>query len=309
RLVLILRDPSQEELESAAAKGKDEDGADKPASSKKSKSQRPWVIDRLYFKEDTVGYLERRRTHLYVFDVASKSMKQVSSGDYDDTEPAWSPDGKWIAYTTQLDPKLFDYGTRHIAVVAATGGQAKVLTLELDRNGTNPRFAPDGKSIYFVLDDDCTQNLAQANIASGKITRPIAGRVTVESYSLAKDGTSAANLSTPDRPYELFAIPGGHLTRLTKLNDAWLAQFQLSTAEYVSFVSKDGTTVHGYLYKPVDYVSGKKYPAILRPHGGPQEEYEAEFQDLAQLFAANGYVVLYPNPRGSTGYGQDFCKA
>jgi len=364
RLVLILRDPSQEELESAAAKGKDEDGADKPASSKKSKSQRPWVIDRLYFKEDTVGYLERRRTHLYVFDVASKSMKQVSSGDYDDTEPAWSPDGKflafasnrskpdpdvtyavdiwaiaadntdkgatptqvttglggdhqpawspdgkWIAYTTQLDPKLFDYGTRHIAVVAATGGQAKVLTLELDRNGTNPRFAPDGKSIYFVVDDDGTQNLAQANIASGKITRPIAGRVTVESYSLAKDGTLAANLSTPDRPYELFAIPGGHLTRLTKLNDAWLAQFQLSTAEYVSFVSKDGTTVHGYLYKPVDYVSGKKYPAILRPHGGPQEEYEAEFQDLAQLFAANGYVVLYPNPRGSTGYGQDFCKA
>jgi dipeptidyl aminopeptidase/acylaminoacyl peptidase len=67
--------------------------------------------------------------------------------------------------------------------------------------------------------------------------------------------------------------------------------------------------VHGYLYKPVDYVAGKKYPTIVRPHGGPVWAYYAEFQDLAQLFAANGYAVLFPNPRGSSGYGEDYCKA
>lgn len=366
RLVLLLRDPSAEELEAAESKGRDdeEDAAEKSAAAKKPKAQRPWVIDRLLFKEDTVGYLDRRRTHLYVFDLASKVMTQVSSGDYDDTEPAWSPDGKylafasnrskpdpdftyasniwvvsadntdkgahptqvttglggdhqpawspdgkWIAFSTQLDPKLFQYGTFHIALVPAAGGQAKVLTMALDRNSTIPRFSPDGKSIYFVVDDDGTQNLAQVNLADGKIERPITGRLTVETYTLAKDGTLAVNISTVDSPYELFTTPAGQLTRLTHVNDAWLARFKLPAVEYVSYKSKDGTTVHGYLYKPVDYVPGKKYPTLLRPHGGPVEEYEAEFFDVAQLFAANGYVVLLPNPRGSSGYGLDFCKA
>jgi dipeptidyl aminopeptidase/acylaminoacyl peptidase len=364
RLVLILRDPSPEELEAAVPKGKEEDAADKPTSGKKSKAQRPWVIDRLYFKEDTVGYLERRRTHLYVFDISSKSMKQVSSGDYDDSqpawspdgkslafasnrskpdpdatyavniwvvsanttdkgsnpvqvttglggdhEPAWSPDGKWIAFSTQLDPKLFEYGTKHIAVVPATGGQPKVLTSELDRNSITPRFTEDGRSIYFLADDDGTQNLAEVSVADGKITRPIAGRLFVDGYSAAKDGTLAAAISTMERPYELFTAIGGKATRLSRVNDAWLANLKLSQGEYVSFKSKDGTIVHGYMYKPIDYKPGVKYPTILRPHGGPVWAYYAEFQDLAQLLAANGYVVLFPNPRGSSGYGQDYCKA
>jgi dipeptidyl aminopeptidase/acylaminoacyl peptidase len=365
RVVVILRDPSPEEIEAASVKGKDGDGADDAAASKKkSKAQRPWVIDRLYFKEDNTGYLERRRKHLYVFDVAAKSMKQVTSGDYDDSEPAWSPDGKllafvsnrskpdpdatyaanvwivaadnsdkgasptqvttglagddepswssdgkWITFTTRLDPKLFEYGTKQIAVVPAAGGQVKVLTLALDRNGITPRFAPDGKSIYFLVDDDGTQNLAEVSVADNKVIRPMGGSFFGDGYSVAKDGTLAAALSTMDRPYELYTFPGGKLTRLTHVNDAWLSTFQLAPGEYVSFKSKDGTTVRGFIYKPLDYVAGKKYPAILRPHGGPVWAYYAEYQDLAQLLAANGYVVLLPNPRGSSGYGQDFCKA
>ena len=364
RLVLILRDPSPEELEGAASKGKEDEAAERTSVTKRRKAQRPWVIDRLYFKEDTIGYLDRRRKHLYVFDIGSKAMTQVSSGDYDDTEPAWSPDGhflafasnrskpdpdatyasniwvvaadnadkgakpmqvttglggdhqpawspdgKWIAYSTQLDPTLFEYNTKHIAVSPSGGGPAKVLTSALDRNGVNPRFAPDGKSVYFVADDDGTQNLAQVTLANSQVTRPMGGRVMLESFSVAKDGTLAANVSTMDRPYELYTVPSGKLTRLTHLNDAWLAQFKLSPGEYVAFKSKDGTVVHGYMYKPVDYVPGKKYPAILRPHGGPVWAYYAEFQELAQLLAANGYVVLLPNPRGSSGYGQEFCKA
>lgn len=364
RLVLILRDPSPEELEAAATKTNREEGADKQPPAKKPKAQRPWVIDRLYFKEDTIGYLDRRRTHLYVFDLASKSLKQVSSGDFDDSEPAWSPDGKllafasnrskpdpdstyasniwvvsadnsdkganpvqvttgmagdhhpdwspdgkWIAYTTRLDPKLFEYGTRHIAVSPAAGGSQKVLALTLDRNSDIPRFAPDGRSVLFIVDDDGTQNLAQVNVADGKVTRPFGGRFMLDGFSVAKDGTLAASLSTMDRPFELYTVPGGKLTRLTRSNDAWLAQFKLSAGEYVSFESKDGTIVHGYMYNPVDYVPGKRYPVILRPHGGPVWAYYAEFQDLAQLLAANGYVVLFPNPRGSSGYGQDYCRA
>jgi len=364
RLVLVLRDPSPEEIEEAANKAKDSESGDKPANAKKSKAQRPWVIDRLYFKEDTMGYLERRRTHLYVFNIATKSMTQVTSGDYDDSAPAWSPDGellafesnrskpdpdatyasniwtvaadntdrgahptqvttglagdhhpewspdgKWIAYSTQLDAKLFEYGTRHIAISPSAGGAQKILTTALDRNATDPRFAPDGKSIYFIVDDDGTQNLAQVNVGDSKLARRIGGRIMLDGFSVASDGTLAASYSTAGLPFELFTQAGASVTQLTRVNDAWLAQFKLSPGEYVSFKSKDGTTVHGYMYKPADYTPGKKYPAILRPHGGPVGAYYAEFEDLAQLLAANGYVVLFPNPRGSSGYGQDFCKA
>src|SRR6266849_692154 len=116
----------------------------------------------------------------------------------------------------------------------------------------------------------------------------------------------------PDRPNEIYALrssSGEKLTRITKTNASFITQLKLVPPEYVQFKSKDGTTVHGYLYKPLDYTPGKKYPAILRPHGGPVWAYYAEFTHLAQLFAANGYAVLYPNPRGSTGYGQDYAKA
>ncbi|HLK04855.1 MAG TPA: S9 family peptidase [Candidatus Acidoferrum sp.] len=363
RLVLVLRDPTDEEAEAAKAKDKAVDGGESEKT-KKAKTQPPWVIDRLQFKLDEVGYLDRRRTHLYVFDVATKSLRQVTSGDYDDDEPAWSPDGKllafssnrstpdpdatynkdiwtvsadntdkgahltqvttnpgddsspswspdgkWITYSTQLDPKLFQYATKHIGVSASAGGPAKVLTLALDRMAFEPRFAPDGKSIYFLADDDGTQVLCQVNLADGKISRPISGRFILYAYSLAKSGEIAAQIATATRPDEIYLPRGGKLDRLTHTNDALFSQLKLADPEYVKFKSKDGTMVSGYLYKPLDYSAGKKYPTLLRPHGGPVWAYYPEFAQFAQLFAANGYAVLYPNPRGSTGYGQDFCKA
>src|SRR5262249_30819556 len=99
RLVLVLRDPKPEELEAAKPKDKEKEGADKEKG-KKAKAPKPWVVDRLQFKRDTVGYLDRRRTHLYSFDVAGRSLTQLTSGDFDDGEPAWSPDGAWIAFSS-----------------------------------------------------------------------------------------------------------------------------------------------------------------------------------------------------------------
>ena len=215
RLVLMLQDPTPEDLEAAKEKAT-EKSEGKETKDKTPKAQRPWVVDRYQFKEDEIGYLERFRTHLYVFDIASKALTQVTSGDFDDEHPAWSPDGKllafnskrtgpdpdrnydsniwvvaadntdkgahptqlttgpgnedspawspdgmWIAYETQPDPKLFIYGTNHIGVSPAGGGEAKILTRSLDRPASEPRFSPDGKFIYFIADDDGTQNLCR----------------------------------------------------------------------------------------------------------------------------------------------------
>jgi len=361
RLVVILRDASEEELAEAHAKGKEKDDKEK-----KPKTRKPWVIDRLQFKTDEVGYLDRRRAHLYVLDLATKNLTQITSGDYDDAHPAWSPDssllafasnrskpdpdrtyntdiwvvaanntdkgaqltqvttnpgdddvpswspdGKLITYTTQLDPRLFQYATHHVGVSPATGGAAGVLTQSFDRNATEPRFSADGTSIYFIGDDDGTQNLCRVSANGGQVTRAIAGRFMLYAYSLAKNGDIAAQIDMPDRPSEIYSQPASSdkLTRLTKTNDAATSQLKLVKPEYVQFKSKDGTAVHGYLYKPLDYTPGKKYPTILRPHGGPVWAHYAEFTHLAQLFAANGYAVLLPNPRGSTGYGENFAKA
>ena len=368
-LVLVLRDPSAEELEAAK-----ERKAPAAVSAEKRKAQKPWLIDRLQFKMDEIGYLDRRRTHLYVFDLATKTLTQITSGDFDDAEPAWSPDGrsiafssnrsrpdpdatydvniwvvradnqdrgahltqitsspgadgapswsldgKWITYVTQLDPHLFDYATRHVAISPATGGSSKVLTLPLDRNADQPRFAADGK-IFFIADDDGALRLYTVEPTTGAITfgdgqhgerPPIGGRLAVNGYSMGNGSTGniAAQISTLEQPDEIFSVIGGKLTQITHLNDALMNQLKVSHAEYVHFKSKDGTTVAGYLFKPLDFVPGKRYPTILRPHGGPVWAYYAQFDHLPQLYAANGYVVLFPNPRGSSGYGQKFAQA
>jgi dipeptidyl aminopeptidase/acylaminoacyl peptidase len=363
RLVVILRDASEEELAEAKTKDKDKDA---DLKDKKPKTRKPWVIDRLQFKTDEVGYLDRRRAHLYVLDLATKNITQITSGDYDDAHPtwspdssliafasnrskpdpdrtyntdiwvvaanntdkgaqltqvttnpgdddvpSWSPDGKLITYITQLDPHLFQYATHHVAVSPASGGQARVLTRSFDRNATVPRFSPDGSSIYFIADDDGTQNLCHVPVTGGEVTRAIAGRFMLFAYSLGQNGDLAAQIDMPDRPSEIYSQPASSnkLLRLTKTNDAFITQLKLVPPEYVQFKSKDGATVRGYLYEPLDYTPGKKYPTLLLPHGGPVWAHYAEFSHLAQLFAANGYAVLLPNPRGSSGYGESFAKA
>src|SRR5207342_1881024 len=153
----------------------------------------------------------------------------------------------------------------------AAGSPAKVLTLSLDRNVSAPRFSSDGQSIYFMVDDDGTQNLAQVHFGDGKQgARPVSGSVFVSSYSVGDGsagnvgpGTIAVQIATIDRPDEIYLAAQGKLTQLTHVNDALFSQLKLSHGEYVHFKSKDGTPISGYLYKPLDYAPSQKYPTLL----------------------------------------------
>ena len=378
RLALVMRDATRDELDAAKDRDEEKDSGEKvekvekaeKVEREKAKAAKPWVIDRLQFKSDEVGYLDHRRTHLYVFDVASKKSAQVTGGDYDDESPAWSPDGtklafasnrtadadrnydeniwvvsadnadkgahltqittnpgedhspawspdgKWIAYVTQTEPKLFEYATKNLGISpAAGGGTAKVLTREFDRNVDDLKFSADSQSVFFIADDDGTQNLCKISVNGGEVTRPIGGRQMVYSYSVGANGEIAAQIDRMDRPSEIYAVAAGgpaagsEPVRITHTNDALISQLKISAGEYVHFKSKDGTTVAGYLYKPLDYVAGKRVPTILIPHGGPVWAWYAEFQAKIQWLNAAGYAVVTPNPRGSTGYGQKFAQA
>jgi dipeptidyl aminopeptidase/acylaminoacyl peptidase len=356
RLLLVIQDPSPEELQ----RQQDEEAGVRPA---RPRGQPPWVVDRLQFKQDFTGYLDRRRNHLYVFEMSSKKLRQITSGDYQDgapqwspdgkqiafvsnrgpnpdgdfnndlwlvsadntdmgktmlkltsnvgpdTSPAWSPDGKWIAYQTSTDVKNFWYATSYLALVSSAGGTPQILTQKLDRNISTPRFSPDGKWIYFLLEDSGEGHLARLAPTGGEVTRPVSGYRSVSAYELGGDGATYVRVSETRVPGELFVVEGTGLRRLTKVNDALMAQLQLSEPENIHFKSKDGTEIEGFLFKPVGYVAGMRYPTLLRIHGGPVSQYEASFNFEAQIFAANGYAVVMANPRGSSGYGQAFSAA
>jgi dipeptidyl aminopeptidase/acylaminoacyl peptidase len=346
RLVLTIKDrkPGDEEEE----------------SDEESETPEPWVIDRLQFKRDYAGYLDTLRTHLHVFDVAGKSLTQITSGRYDESRPAWSPDGKFvafvsnrtdnpdgndnsdiwivaadntdrgatvlqlttnpgadyspawspdgsqIAYVTVTEPEIIWYATSHLAVISSEGGSARVLTSSLDRNVTSPEFGPGGRWIYFGLEDSAERHLARIEAARGNLERPIDGQREVTAYTMSPQGRVAALISEPHMPGEIFMLERGGPQQLTFTNDSLVAALRLAEVENVHFTSRDGTEVEGFVFLPPGFDRRLRYPTLLRIHGGPVSQYDFGFSFEAQLFAAHGYVVVMVNPRGSSGYGQEF---
>lgn len=352
KMLLMIRDKTADELAKEAA---DEAGEEaKPL---------PYVVDRLQFKRDGVPYLDRSRTHLYVIAEREGTPLQLTFGDFDDSQPAWSPDsnniafvsnrteepdsndnndiwvvsaegdaasrgarlvttnpgsdyapswsndGDDIAYITVTEPDLIWYATRHLAIVPAAGGEERVLTAALDRNVSSPVFATDDRTILFVLEDSAEQHLAQFNLATGQVHRLIDGELSVREFSLHQSGDIALRVSTPQIPGEVFLSRNGAMEQLTHTNAGVLEGINLAKVHNVTFPSADGTEIEGFIFTPPDYDADETYPTILRIHGGPVSQYDFSFNRDAQLLAANGYVVVISNPRGSSGYGQDFSAA
>jgi dipeptidyl aminopeptidase/acylaminoacyl peptidase len=171
-----------------------------------------------------------------------------------------------------------------------------------------PHWSPEGKSVFVVVEDDGAEILARVPVNGGAPEMIVSGRRKVTAYDVSRGGKVIVRTSTPERPFEIFASEKNNLRCLTKQNDTFLKDLRLARVEETKFKSADGTEVHGFLVRPVDSAVGEaKPPALLRLHGGPQSEYANEFSFEAQLFAANSYTVIMPNPRGSTGRGEKFA--
>ena len=223
--------------------------------------------------------------------------------------PAWSPDGKDIAYIQGGPVELFSYGVRKLAVLSSVGGTPRILTQTLDRNVGEPSWSADGSKITFTIEDDGAQWVGAISPKGGKITPVIAGRRVFSDLTTSANGHSALLMGQPDRPNEVYALEKGKLRPVSKQNDPWLATVDIAPTSETRFLSQDGTEIHGFQVAPLNVKPGVKLPTMLYNHGGPQSQFDTEFDMNRQIFAARGYLVVSSNPRGSSGRGEAFAKA
>ena len=351
----------------------DQDPADEPEKMDgwKRKTPPPIVIDRYHFKQDRRGYLKDLYSHIGVFTVATKEIKMITRGNTDDTSPAWSPDGKQIAFLSKRghanpdrtsnedlwiveardgaeprqvtktplgeggrpawspdgsriavlvsdDDQNTAYGMNKLIVVpsnppASAGPATKpaVYMPTLDRAVSSVAWSADGQHISFLLQDDRTNHLATvpAENPNGTPQRRSTGNRVISSPSVGRDGNFAVLAAEPTRMNEVYALEGSNLRQLTKHNDKLLSELQLATTDDFQSKSKDGTDVRGLIVKPASYKAGTKYPTLLIVHGGPNGQDQHAFSFDREFFAAQGYVVLAINYRGSAGRGNAYQKA
>jgi acylaminoacyl-peptidase len=216
-----------------------------------------------------------------------------------------------------FDDRRQGHQTTRLYVMNRDGSGKQCLTAKFDRDAVNPLWEADGQGVFFQFDDEGLTKVGRvsldgqvavraADLGGTTLDRPYASG----SFSAARDGTVAFTQTAPDHPAEVAVRgPGAEARRLTSLSIEFLGHKALGTVEEVRWKSgHDGRPVQGWLVFPPGFDSNKKYPLILEIHGGPFANYGPRFAIDMQLYAAAGYVVLYANPRGSTGYGEEFAN-
>ena len=259
-------------------------------------------------------------TEIYRIDLADDSIHALTDRRGPDQNPVVSPDGKHIAYLG-FDDKRLGYQATQLYVMDSDGSHSRSLTPALDRDAADPHWTGDGRQLMFQYDDHGSIKIAAIDLAGkmrilasdvggGDVTRPYSGG----SFSLAGNG-SASNARfayTRASPLAPAALATGTSPRdiatLTALSDPLFQERTLGAVEEISFDSSvDRRRIQGWIVKPPGFDAAKKYPLLLEIHGGPFASYGPSFAAEIQLYAAAGYVVLYLNPRGSTGYGEEFA--
>ncbi len=235
---------------------------------------------------------------------------RLTSNPGPDRSPVFSPDGGWIAHTGNRKPELIWYATEQLYALNRATDEVVHVAAGLDRNLSNPRFTADGSAVVALLEDSGNRHLASFGVSEAAVAeRVIAGERDVRDMEMVGDRVVAVAART-DRPPEVTAWTfGEEPRRLTGENDALLAEIELAAVERITFPSSDGTEIQGFVTKPPGFEEGRRYPTILWIHGGPVSQFSTSFQSTWQLFAANGYLVVAANPRGSSGRGEAFSHA
>ena len=249
-------------------------------------------------------------SNVWVINIATGEKRKLEDTPAPSDTARWSPDGKWIAYTGTIDVND-GVATTYLYVVPTAGGNPKQLTTKFDLNAGTPVWSRDGKTLYFSANVLEANEIFSADVATGTVTQVSKTGASANIAEINRDGnTIVGTLSLPNGPAEIykwnlkFTLP----IALTNHN-RWLSDYSLAETEVVKWKSKDGMEVEGLLTKPVGYSEGNKVPLLLNPHGGPTGASLNSFNGTVQVLAANGFAVLQPNFRGSTGKGLAFAQA
>lgn len=252
-----------------------------------------------------------RESEIYSLDVASGNIKQLTNHKGPDGSPAISPDGKRVAYTgydwtkdTWVDSKLY--------VMNFDGSNPRLVSGAWDRSPSNLTWAPDNNGIYFTAQSEGSQNLYFLSLTgqnTNEVQQVSKGVQMLTTTDINKNGKAAGVVSSFYKPNDvvIFDVKNpATMKQLTNVNDDILGNRKLGNVEEIWYTSKDGMKIQGWYITPPDFNPNKKYPLQLHIHGGPHSMYGVGFNFGWQEMAANDYVILYTNPRGSTGYGSKF---
>jgi dipeptidyl aminopeptidase/acylaminoacyl peptidase len=284
-----------------------------------------WSPDgaRLAYQSAPTTLLRDARADIYVADVASRQIEKITTESVASSGPVWSPDGGTIAFTIipqshkarpdgMMDREIGN--SRIVIHDVASKQQRNLYDAKLDISAGGLQWTPDAKTLRFSAQDRAYSSLWSLDVASGKHTKVLERRL-ISGLSWSKDGSQVAfTMSTPSTAGDVhvadatFASP----RKLSNVNPQ-LSNLALGETEVITWKSTDGWEVEGVLVKPVGYEPGKRYPLLVDAHGGPTGAHNAGFKGSwaspGQFWAGQGWAVLYPNPRGSTGYGEKFTKA
>ncbi len=253
----------------------------------------------------------RDDSEIYAVDVATSEAKALTDRSGPDTNPLVSPDGRHVAYTG-FDQKDFTNHVGSLYVMDAAGGSRRLLAGGLPSTPAQLAWAADGSGVHYSMQEKGVQNQYFAPLRDGAAPRAITtGSHVLSQVSIARNGRAVGVRSTVERPGMLVAFDlakPAERRELLDVNADVLDGLRLAGAEELWFTARDGVRAQGWLMKPADFDPAKKYPLVLWIHGGPWSMYSVGWNWAWQNFAANGYAVLWTNPRGSTGYGQDFVN-